>query len=153
MSIQSATDFVNRANQDEAIRAAARARFSEIENVGRDHGFDFSQDEFRQAMQQRKAATGDTDDQKTQVCQCGGPDPKCQAGEGDTVCQCIPDKGGESDAVCQCGPESCTSGGGSDSTTCQCGETSTCQCGETDAQTCQCGEGGGGNSTTCQCGA
>jgi predicted ribosomally synthesized peptide with nif11-like leader len=55
MSIQSATDFIEKANQDSAIRSVARARFSDIVNVGRDHGFEFTHDEFRPAMHERKA--------------------------------------------------------------------------------------------------
>ena len=131
MSIQSAKDFIVRANQDEAVRKTARERYTEIVVVGRECGFEFTLEEFSQAMRERKAK-GDAGGGDSTTCQClyetgSCHSQTCQCADA-TVCQCA-------DAtVCQC----------VDATTCQCVDSTTCQC--ADSQTCQCAD-----STTCQC--
>ena len=58
MSTEAAQDFIDRANQDAAIRKLAREHLGDIVNVGREHGYDFAWDEFDQAMRERKATQG-----------------------------------------------------------------------------------------------
>jgi len=129
MSVQSAKDFIVRANQDESVRKTARERFTEIVVVGRECGFDFTLEEFGQAMRERKAGQGD-------------------AGGDATTCQCLYETGSCHSNTCQCGDATTCQCG--DATTCQCGDATTCQCG--DATTCQCGDTGGICNNTCQCG-
>ena len=54
MSVQAARDFIDRAYKDESVRNAGRDRYSEITTVGKEHGFDFTRDEFTQAIKERK---------------------------------------------------------------------------------------------------
>lgn len=49
MAVQDARDFVHKAAQDEALRAEGRARWSDIVNVGAEHGYHFTHEEFMQA--------------------------------------------------------------------------------------------------------
>jgi hypothetical protein len=142
MSTQGAQEFIEQANQNAAIRQAARERYADIAGVGSEHGFDFTRDEFDQAMRERKAIQDGGQGSGGGACQCGGH------GGGDPV-------------TCQCG-----TGSDSGGTTCQCGgeqeidsNTNTCQCGndpkeeepEEDPSALCGGSGGGGG--TCQCGS
>ena len=72
MSAQSAHDFIERANTDDAVRAAARERTGKIEEIGRQYGYDFTRAEFDQAMRERKESGKDVhhkhDDPDTCVC-------------------------------------------------------------------------------------
>lgn len=129
MSTQGAQEFITQANQNPVIRKAARERYADIAGVGSDHGFDFTRDEFDQAMRERKAmGGGEEGDGGSSTCQCG--------------------TGSESGTTCQCGT------GTENGTTCQCGgeqseeETET----PTSDTVCQCG-GSDGGGTTCQCGS
>jgi hypothetical protein len=130
MSTQGAQEFIEQANQNAAMRQAARERYADIAGVGSEHGFDFTRDEFDQAMRERKAT------------QDGGP-------SGGATCQCGGHGGGGSDSG--------TAGEGGDEQEIE-SNTNTCQCGnqpkeeEPDEDTAAlCGSGGGGN--TCQCGS
>jgi hypothetical protein len=134
MSIESAQEFIDRANQDQVIRKLARERFGEIVNVGREHGYDFELDEFDLAMRERKA-------------QGGGPGgSQCSAGEKDGVgvCQCPSGSTGPAgrrdETVCQCGPSGSTGAAEiRDETVCQCGPSgSTGTADSEDAGVCQC---------------
>jgi len=106
MSVESAQEFIDRANQDAVIRKLARQRFGDIVNVGREHGFDFELDEFDLAMRERKAQSDMPsgsrcslgDDHGDEVCQC----TPGSGSSGPSVCQCTPGTGGAS--VCQCTP-------------------------------------------------
>jgi hypothetical protein len=125
MSTQSAKDFIEHANGNEAVRKTARERYGDIAGVGKENGYDFTKDEFDQAIRERKATHGDASTEG--VCQCGGP-TTCQGGGESEACQCGPDYKGDS-TTCQCGPDY-----KGESTTCQCGpdykdESTTCQCG------------------------
>ena len=103
MSIESAQEFINRANQDAVIRKLARERFGDIENVGREHGYDFARDEFDEAMRERRAM---------QAAQGQGPSGGGGRGKGDVddsgSCQCTPAGGWRDDVnaegSCQCTP-------------------------------------------------
>jgi hypothetical protein len=124
MTIQAANDFIGRTDQDHVIRKLARERFGDIVNVGSEHGYDFSRDEFDCAMRERKA-TGDKPgdepgDSCVSTCQCeqseepgGRCVQTCQCVEGDepNTCQCVKD--GEPSQTCQCVPDE-------PSQTCQC---------------------------------
>jgi hypothetical protein len=131
MSIQAANDFIARANQDASVRKIARERLGDIANVGYECGFDFTADEFGQAMRERKATAQDESGAcRDQTCQCEG------GGENEGACR---------DQTCQC------EGGGENEGACR---DQTCQCeggSNDDSTTCQCVEGGGSDSTTCQC--
>lgn len=134
MSIQAANDFIARANQDAAIRKIARERLGDIANVGYECGFDFTTDEFGQAMRERKATAqdqggacrdqtcqceGGSDDEgacRDQTCQCEGGSEEEEGSCRNQTCQCIVDGKEEDSTTCQC----LDGGSGSDSTTCQC---------------------------------
>jgi hypothetical protein len=147
MSVQAAKDFITHANHDDAIRSIARERFTEIESVGSEHGFDFTRDDFAQAMRERRGTGADVRLDQITNCQCGrNPDDPDQ---GPGNCQCGDGGGGGKDpnpTNCQCGHHSDEPG---KDPNCQCGDTgdgpgpTNCQCGDT---------GGGPGPTNCQCG-
>lgn len=129
MSLQAAKDFITHANQDEAMRSIARERFLEIESVGSEHGFEFTREDFAQAMRERRGSGAvlhadqihncqcgrdkdDDDDKDTNNCQCGddkGPS-NCQCGDTEddvppSNCQCPPDADDDvPPSNCQCVP-------------------------------------------------
>jgi hypothetical protein len=103
MSTQGAKDFIERANQDAAVRKTARERYSEIASVGQEHGFEFTKDEFDQAMRERKGTAGEPAG-GDQVCQCGHDTCVNDAAAG------VADEDGGGDQVCQCGHDTCTAG-------------------------------------------
>jgi hypothetical protein len=85
----------------------ARDRFAEIENVGRENGFDFTRDEFEHAMRQRKASgtgVGVVKAADTISCQCpGDKDNETDDASGCvTSCQCPDDKDNETDDASGC---------------------------------------------------
>jgi hypothetical protein len=122
MTIQAAKDFIGRTDQDQVIRKLARERFGDIVNVGVEHGFDFSRDEFDCAMRERKATGGNPGEDE--------PGDSCV-----NTCQCT--EGDEPSGRCV--------------QTCQCteGEPNTCQCADAEPNTCQCADAE--PSQTCQC--
>jgi hypothetical protein len=168
MSVQAAKDFITHANHDDAIRSIARERFLEIESVGSEHGFDFTRDDFAQAMRERRGTGADVRLDQIHNCQCGHHPDDPDQGPGN--CQCGDTRPDDPDkpTSCQCGPippvpdPNCQCGQTEDPPhpNCQCGQTedppkSNCQCGETEdppKSNCQCGETEDPPPTNCQCG-
>jgi Nif11 domain len=92
MPLQSAKDFIDKCSKDEAVRKTARERFQDIDKVGKEHGHDFTKDEFAHAIRERRMAGSD----KTgPFCQCQQTEELCVCSN--DFCQC---PGHE---FCQCG--------------------------------------------------
>lgn len=66
MSLQAAKDFIEAAKKSQAINKEAHDRPKNIVDVGRKHGFQFSKEELRKAMDEDKDI--DEDDPDTCIC-------------------------------------------------------------------------------------
>lgn len=151
MSTEAARDFISRADQDQAMRQMARDRFAEIENVGTEHGFDFTRDEFAAAMRERKAtgagpggggsATVRLSDTVIQ-CQCEKAEPdadsvqcQCEKLDSNTVqCQCVAPDADTANVQCQCLAPNADTG----TVQCQCLTTDTADDAADTVTQCQC---------------
>ena len=67
MSLQAARDFVKKAVTTKELQDEAHARTKDIVDVGRDHGFEFTRDELRQAMKEHDVEAP-KDDPDTCIC-------------------------------------------------------------------------------------
>lgn len=54
MSTQAVHDFIDRAGKDAAVRKSIRERKKDIVGVGKQHGYDFTKDEFDKVFKERK---------------------------------------------------------------------------------------------------